>query len=81
MTTGSGFKSLIKIGSAASVVLRKMCREPSKFSNVQCATQSTECAMYNTKCTMSYVEHKMGKLQCAACNKKKKDLSNAPHHI
>ena len=28
---------------------------------------------------MSYVEHKMGKSQCAACNRKKKHLSNAPH--
>ena len=75
MTIGSVFKSLmqkiIKIGSAASVVLRKMCNVRSKFCNVLC--------MYNTKHAMSYVEHKMCQAQCAACNRKKKHLSNAPH--
>ena len=28
---------------------------------------------------MGYVEHKMCKAQCAACNRKNKDLSNATH--
>ena len=46
MTIGSVFKSLmqkiIKIGSVASVVLRKMCNEPSKLCNVLCATQNAQ---------------------------------------
>ena len=60
MTIGSVFKSLmqtiIKIGSAASVVLRKMCNVRSKFCNVLCTTQNAQWAMWNTKCAKRNVQ-------------------------
>ena len=56
-----------------------LCSKCCAPQNVQWAKQTLQCAMCNTKRAMSYVEHKMGKEQCAPCNRKKKHLSNAPH--
>ena len=51
-----------------------LCSKCCAPQNVQCAKQTLQCAMCNTKRAMSFVEHKMCKEQCAACNRKNKNI-------